>query len=325
LTLNLKHSRAKEIMARLLAQADVFIHNLAPGAVDRLGLGTDELLERYPRLIVCGISGYGNSGPFRDKKAYDLLIQSEAGLLSVTGTPEVPSKAGISIADIAAGMYAYSGILSALFRREKTGRGGSVEVSLLEALGEWMGYPLYYSHYGGVAPRRTGAAHSTIFPYGPFRTGDGRQVMLGLQNEREWKVFCSDVLMRPELKGDPRFDANSRRVANAGELTDIIQEAFATLTAQQVVARLDRAAIANARINEMEEVWSHPQFAARNRWREVASPAGAIHALLPPATFSDFEARMDAIPDLGEHTAAVLAGIGYSEAEIRQLQMDEVV
>ncbi|TYO95264.1 itaconate CoA-transferase [Geothermobacter ehrlichii] len=325
MTLNLKHPRAKEIMARLLQGADVFVQNLAPGAADRLGLGTDELLERYPRLIVCNISGYGNSGPYRDKKAYDLLIQSEAGLLSVTGTPDTPCKAGISIADIAAGMYAYCGILSALYSREKTGKGASVEVSMLEALSEWMGYPLYYSHYGGSPPRRTGAAHATIFPYGPFLSGDGKQVMLGLQNEREWAVFCEQVLMRPELKNDPRFESNSKRVANAEELTAIIHEVFGTLSAQQVVARLDAAAIANARINDMEEVWGHQQLAARNRWRQVPSPVGPIQALLPPFSISGFEARMDAIPDLGEHTDLVLTGIGYSEEDIVQLRTENVI
>jgi itaconate CoA-transferase len=325
LTLDLKHPRANEIMARLVARADVFVQNLAPGAAERLGLGAAALAARHPRLIVCGISGYGGSGPCRDRKAYDLLIQSEAGLLSVTGTPEAPSKAGISIADIAAGMYAYSGILSALFRREKTGQGARVEVSMLEALAEWMGTPLYYAHYGGTAPERTGASHATIYPYGPFRAGDGRSVMLGVQNEREWRALCRLVLGRPEAAEDPRFASNPARVAHREALTCLIEEAFSGLTADQAVARLDAAQIANARVNEMEEVWGHPQLAARGRWREVKTPAGPIAALLPPATLSTSEARMEAVPALGEHTDSVLAGLGYSPEEITGLRAEAVV
>ena len=322
LTLDLKHPEVLRIMDRLLETADVFVQNLAPGAAERLGLGEKELIKRYPRLVTCNISGYGNSGPYRDKKAYDLLIQSEAGLVSVTGTPSTPSKAGISIADIAAGMHAFSGILAALYQREKTGQGGSVEVSLLEALGEWMGFPLYYGHYGGSPPKRNGAMHAAIFPYGSFRTGDGKDVMLGLQNEREWEKFCGQVLLFPELKDDPRFNSNSRRVANMEELTEIIHAAFSGLDSGQVVERLEMAGIANARINDMEAVWNHPQFAARQRWRDVDTPAGKIEALLPPATFSTFEARMDAIPALGEQTEAILTEIGYGADEIARLKAD---
>ncbi len=325
LTLDLKHPRAREIMARLVARADVFVQNLAPGAAERLGLGAAELAARHPRLIVCGISGYGDTGPCRDRKAYDLLIQSEAGLLSVTGTPETPSKAGISIADIAAGMYAYSGILSALFRRERTGQGARIEVSMLEALAEWMGTPLYYAHYGGRAPERTGASHATIYPYGPFRTGDGRSVMLGVQNEREWHALCRLVLGRPEVADDPRFASNPARVAHREAVTRLIEEVFAGLTADQAVARLDAAQIANARVNNLEEVWCHPQLAARGRWREVKTPAGPIAALLPPATLSTSEARMEPVPALGEHTDSVLAGLGYSPEEIARLRADAVV
>lgn len=325
LTLDLKHPRAKEIIARLLGRADVFVQNLAPGAIGRLGLGWGELLRRHPRLVVCDISGYGDSGPYRDKKAYDLLIQSEAGLLSVTGTPDTPSKAGISIADIAAGMYAYSGILSALYQREKTGTGMRIEVSMLEALGEWMGCPLYYAHHGGAAAPRTGASHATIYPYGPFRTGDGKRVMLGVQNEREWAAFCDMVLGRPEVAREPRFDSNSRRVANKEALVSTIDGVFSRLTAEEVVTRLDAAQIANARINEMEEVWNHPQFAARGRWREVNTPAGTIAALLPPTTLSTCEARMSGVPALGQHTDAVLSGLGFSAEEIRQLRAEAVV
>ncbi len=325
LTLDLKHPEVQHIMAKLLETADVFVQNLAPGAVERLGLGEKDLTERYPRLVICNISGYGNSGPYRDKKAYDLLIQSEAGLVSVTGTPATPSKAGISIADIAAGMNAFSGILSALYLREKTGVGGSVEVSLLESLGEWMGYPLYYSHYGGSSPKRNGAMHAAIFPYGSFRTGDGKDVMLGLQNEREWEKFCNQVLLSPRLKDDPRFDSNSRRVANMEKLTAIIHAAFEDLDSGQVVERLENAGIANARINDMEEVWNHPQFAARQRWRDVPTPAGLIQALLPPATFSAFEMRMDAVPGLGEQSASILSEIGYSAKDIASLQADNAI
>ncbi len=325
LTLDLKHPRAQEILTRLLPRTDVFVQNLAPGAADRLGLAAADLMQHHPRLVVCDISGYGDSGPYRDKKAYDLLVQSEAGLLSVTGTPETPSKAGISVADIAAGMYAYAGILSALYQRERTGTGARVEVSMLEALAEWMGFPLYYAHYGGSAPPRTGSSHATIYPYGPFRAGDGRSVMLGVQNEREWGAFCEAVLNRPDLVRDPRFDSNSRRVANREALAGIIEEGFAGMSAEQVVASLEAAQIASARINELKEVWSHPQLAARGRWREVKTPAGAIAALLPPATLSTAEARMDAVPALGEHTDAVLSELGFSPAEIAALRADGVI
>lgn len=325
LTLDLKHPRAAEVMERLLAGADVLVQNLAPGAAGRLGLSAEALHPRHRRLIVCDVSGYGDSGPYRDKKAYDLLIQSEAGVLSVTGTPESPCKAGISIADISAGMYAYSGILAALLQRERTGKGTRVEVSLFEALGEWMGHPLYYTRYSGSPPRRTGARHATIAPYGRFEAGDGRSVMLGIQNEREWKVFCDRVLSRPEMADDPRFRTTSLRVKNREALNAAIHDVFAGLTRDALVARLDAAQIANARMNEMDEVWDHPQFAARNRWREVGSPAGPLPALLPPATFSDFEARMDPVPALGEHTEQVLAGLGYGAEEIARLRAERAI
>jgi itaconate CoA-transferase len=283
------------------------------------------LLERNARLIVCDISGYGASGPYRDKKAYDLLVQCETGLVSVTGTPETPSKVGISIADTAAGMYAFTGILTALYQRERTGRGTALEISMFEALGEWMGYAAYFTAYGGTPPPRTGASHATIAPYGPFRTGDGKQVNLGLQNEREWAHFCTIVLEQPEMATDPRFDSNAKRVANREALHARIDAVFSQLTIEQVIARLDRAQIANARMNDMQEFWDHPQLQARGRWREVSSPVGPLKALLPPATMRDLEPRMDPIPALGEHTEPILRSLGYDEEQIRRLRTEHAI
>ena len=281
--LDVKHPEAKKILGRLLENADVLVQNLAPGAAARLGLGYDELSKKHPKLIVCDISGYGSDGPYAQKKAYDLLIQSESGFLSVTGTPDSPSKAGNSIADISAGMYAYSSILAALLQRGKTGRGSHIDVSLLESMVEWMSFPLYYAFEGAAPPKRTGAAHATIYPYGPFRAGDGKLVMFGLQNEREWAIFCDKVLGQPGLSTDPRFGNNAARVAARAELDDVIHAALAVFTAPQVVTRLDAAGIANARINEVAEVWEHPQLAARGRWTEVSTPKGTVPALRPPA------------------------------------------
>jgi itaconate CoA-transferase len=325
LTLDVKHPKAKGILSRLIARADVFIQNLAPGAASRLGLDAETLLEKHPRLVVCDISGYGDSGPYASKKAYDLLVQSEAGLLSVTGTQETPSKVGISIADIATGVYAYSGILTALYRREKTSKGGRVEVTMLEALSEWMGYPLYYTHFGGSAPPRTGPDHATIVPYGRYLTGDGKSVMLGLQNEREWTIFCDKVLGQPQLATDERFNTNFKRNENRDQVTALINKVFSALTAEQVVVKLDAAGIANARINTPEEVWQHPQLKARARWRDVGSPVGVIPALLPPATLTDSDARMDPVPDIGEHTESILTELGFSGQEIAALQADAAI
>jgi itaconate CoA-transferase len=329
LTLDVKHREAGAILAALLARADVLVQNLAPGAAARLGLSFDTLHARWPRLIVCDISGYGDDparpGPYRDKKAYDLLIQSEAGFLSVTGTPEQPAKAGCSIADIAAGMYAYSAILAALIERGKSGQGVRLDVSMLESMAEWMSFPLYYAYDGAAPPPRAGAAHATIFPYGPFPAGDGHSVMLGLQNDREWQVFCAKVLQQPELASDPRFDTNARRVAARDALAAIIDEVFSRLGSEQLVQRLDDAQIANAHVNGMREVWAHPQLAARERWTEVASPAGAIRALEPPALPASFDARMDAIPALGQHTDAVLTEFGFDEATVARWRRDGVV
>jgi itaconate CoA-transferase len=274
----------------------------------------------HPRLVLCDISGYGADGPYRDKKAYDLLIQSEAGFLSVTGTPAEPAKAGCSIADIAAGMYAYTGILAALLQRQRTGQGSHIEVSMLEALAEWMSYPLYYAFEGASAPDRTGAAHATIYPYGPFAAGDGKIVMLGLQNEREWEAFCTSVLHRPELVSDPRFSANAQRHTNRSALQAIIVETFRKLTAAEVVALLDAAQIANARVNTMAELWAHPQLVARGRWAMVDSPVGPLPALQPPGTSDAFDARMEAIPGLGEHTDAILRELGYCDPDIAALR-----
>ena len=310
LALDLKDADSLSVLKSLLGRADVLVQNLAPGASARMGLSYAALRVQHPRLIVCDISGYGEDGPYRDKKAYDLLIQSEAGLLSVTGTPEEPSKAGISIADIAAGMYAYGGILAALMQRDKTGEGSHIDVSMLESLSEWMSYAMYYAFEGAPPPPRTAASHASIQPYGPYAAGDGGTVMLGLQNEREWKLFCEKVLQNAALATDPRFDTNARRNQNRVELKALIVEAFNQLTTPQVEQRLDDAQIANARMNDMAGLWAHPQLKARERWRNVQSPAGQIPALLPPGRNSSFEYRMDAIPRIGEHTEAILRELG---------------
>ncbi len=321
LTLDVKHPEARAILQRLVVgHADVVVQNLAPGAAARLGLSYAALSAVKPAIIVCDISGYGADGPYRDKKAYDLLIQSEAGFLSVTGTEADAVKAGCSIADIAAGMYAYSNILAALLERSRTGRGGHLDVSMLESLVEWMSYPLYYAFAGADPPPRTGASHATIYPYGPFPAGDGKTIMLGLQNEREWSTFCERVLMRPDLASDPRYAGNSRRSAAREELHRIIVDVFAGLTAAEVLRRLDDARIANARVNDMHDVWQHPQLAARKRWRDVDSPSGPIPALLPPGTDDDADPQWGAVPALGAHTDGILANLGYTPERIAELR-----
>jgi itaconate CoA-transferase len=313
LTLDVKHREAKDILARLIEKADVFLHNLAPGAVERLGLGADELRRRHPRLIWCGISGYGPAGPYASKKAYDLLVQCEAGLLSVTGTPETPAKAGIPAADIAAGMYAFASILAALLRRMRSNEGATIDVTMLESLGEWMGFPSLFTAYGGAAPPRSGPYHATIVPYGPFTAGDGETVFLGVQNEREFAAFCDRVLEKPSLKSDERFSSGPARFRNRDAFHREVEMVFRGLRASEIVERLEAADIANARLNDMLGFWRHPQLVARGRWARVGSPGGALDMLKPPFNLSGFEPRMEPIPALGEHTRAILGELGYAK------------
>jgi len=319
LTLDVKHPQAQEILGKLIASADVFIQNLAPGAAKRLGLGADALRAKHPRLIVCDISGYGDTGPYAKKKAYDLLVQSEAGVLSVTGTPESPAKVGVSITDIGTGLHAYAAILGALYNRERTGEGTRIDLTMFETMTEWMGHPLYYTHYSGKAPRRSGPDHATIVPYGRFRAKDG-EVMFGIQNEREWASFCDKVLGQPQLANDARYDNNTKRTAARAEVVALIEKTFGAWTAAEVVSKLDAADIANARLNAPDEVWNHPQLKARKRWREVETPGGVIPALLPAATFEGIEARMDPVPAVGAQTDSILAELGYGAAEIEKLK-----
>jgi len=319
LSLDVKHAEAKAVLAKLLEKADVFLQNLAPGAAERLGLGATELRARHPRLVWCGISGYGPSGPYAEKKAYDLLVQCEAGLLSVTGTPDVPSKAGIPVADIAAGMYAFSSILAALLRRGRTGQGATLDITMFEALGEWMGFPGYFTAYGGSSPPRSGAHHATIVPYGPFSAGDGGTVFLSVQNAREFARFCDAVLRNESLKRDARFSSGPARLENRDAMHREIDAVFSKLKTQEVIDRLEAADIANARLNSVQEFWDHPQFEARDRWARVGSPAGEIDALKPPINMDAFEARMDPVPELGSHTGAILQELGYLPAQIERL------
>jgi itaconate CoA-transferase len=329
-TLDLKQPQAAALLQRLvLEKADVLVQNLAPGAAARMGLSFDALQTRRADLIVCDISGYGDDpatpGPCRDKKAYDLLIQSESGFVSITGTPDEPGKAGISIADIAAGMYAYSNVLAALLQRGIDGRGRRIDISMLEAMAEWMGYPMYYAYDGAPPPPRAGAAHATIYPYGPFPTGDGKTVMLGLQNEREWLQFCAQVLQQPALAQDLRFAGNAQRTAHREALREIIVEQFAQLSYAQVVQRLEQAQIANAELRDLAGLWRHEQLAARGRWQTMATPAGPVPTLRPPGSRDDADPGPGAVPALGQHTEAILAELGLGASEIAALRTAQAV
>jgi itaconate CoA-transferase len=325
LTLDVKRPDGADLLARLLERADVFVQNLAPGAADRLGTTATRLCARYPRLIVCTVSGYGSSGPYAEKKAYDLLVQSEVGLLAITGTEEQPAKVGISVADIAAGMYAYSGVLTALLTRATTGRGASVDVSLFDALGEWMQPAAYYAGYGHAAPVRSGLNHGSIAPYGPFRTADGDQVCLGVQNAREWMRFCTDVLHRPELLADDRFATNPARVQHREALHHAIDRVLATLPTRAVIERLDSAAIAHARMNSVAEFVNHPQLAARDCWRDIGSPVGVLRAAVPPVRMSGVEPVMGDVPALGQHTDAILGELGVGGDTIARWRREGLV
>ena len=325
LCLDLKNEKAFAVLLQLLKTADVLVQNLAPGATDRMGLSSEKLKAINPRLIVCDISGYGNDGPYRDKKAYDLLIQSEAGFLSVTGTKDSPSKAGNSIADISAGMYAYTNILSALILRDKTGVGSHIDVSMLEALGEWMGFPMYYAFEGASPPQRSGASHATIYPYGPFPVGDGNTIMLGLQNEREWLVFCEKVLQLPALAQEEKFSQNFKRHEKRTELEKIIVDCFSNLNIEQVTQLLENSNIANARMNDMQGLWNHPQLASRNRWAHIDSPVGEVPALLPPGVNNQYSYRMDAVPAVGEHSEKILTELGLDSKSIQELKQAKAI
>ncbi|PVE04476.1 CaiB/BaiF CoA transferase family protein [Streptomyces scopuliridis] len=320
IALDLKRPEDAAVLRRLVDRADVFVQNLAPGAAGRLGLDAATLTGANPRLVVCAISGYGTGGPYTDQKAYDLLVQCESGAMSLTGTPEAPAKVGIPVADIAAAMYAYSGILTALYERERTGRGSAFEVSMLEALGEWMGYPGYFTRYGGAQPPRSGAEHAAIAPYGPYATRDGVRVFLGVQNEREWEDFCARVLDAPQLATDPRFARNSLRVENRDALRTRIEERFAALSAVEAERRLESARIAHARLRDVTEFADHPQLAARNRWRTVDSPVGPLDALLPPVTVAGREPRMDRVPALDEDRERILAELDATATGLQRIR-----
>jgi len=325
LTLDLKQPAARDVLERLIGRADVFVHNLAPGAIDRLGLDGAALRSRHPRLTTCEISGYGPDGPCAAKKAYDMLIQAEVGLLSITGTASAPSRAGISVADIAAGMYAFSGVLTALLARTASGKGSAIHVSLLDALAEWMGAPAYYTGYSGVEPPRSGAAHATIAPYELFVSRDGIEIVLAVQNNREWARLCADVLERPELAADPRFASNASRVSHRAEVHALIHEAFQQLTVSEIAAKLEAAGIASAPRNSVAAFLAHPQLAARGRWTTVDSPAGSLRTLLPPIAIDGVDPVMNAVPSLGQHTDAILREFGFDAATIAAWRKEQMI
>jgi len=325
LTLDIKRPEAAGVMERLIGRADVFVQNLGPDSAVRLGVGARQLRARFPSLVACDISGYGSDGPYAGKKAYDVMVQAEAGLLSINGSADEPAKVAISVADISAGMYALTSILSALLVQSRTGRGSAIEISMLEALGEWMGYPLYYSGYGDKPLSRTGARHATIAPYGPFSVAHGELIYLGVQNEREWLAFCREVLRQPALATDSRFNSNSRRVKHLSELHDIVNPILSALSVKQAIARLDRAGVAHARFNTVEEFATHPQFSARGRWTEVGSPVGALRALYPPWSIENVEPRMDPVPGIGQQTGDILRELGYDESVVESWRSAGVV
>ncbi|MCM2578197.1 CaiB/BaiF CoA transferase family protein [Streptomyces meridianus] len=326
IALDLKDPRGLDVLHRLIRNADVFVQNLAHGAAARLGLDSAALCARYPQLIAVDVSGYGPEGPYAHKRAYDMLVQCEAGLASVTGTPEQPAKAGIPAADIGAGMYAYSGVLAALLRRGTTGRGGPVEVSMLDALAEWMGHPLYVGMCTGTPPARTALGHSVIAPYDAYSTADGRKVLLSVQNDREWRRLAEQVLEQPELADDPGFATNVARTRNREKTDAVVAGALAGLGTDEAIERLERAGIACARLNGVAELAGHPQLEARDRWREIGTPAGPVPSLLPPVTLpGGEEPRMGAVPALGEHTDSILEAAGMTEAQAAALRRDRVV
>lgn len=325
LALDLKTPEGRRILRDLVSTADVFIQNFAPGAAERLGLGADELRNLNPRLIHASISGYGTEGPYKDAKAYDALVQAEAGLVSVTGTEEFPAKTGISTADIAAGMYTYSGILTALFKRERTGLGATLSTSLFDSLVEWMGYPLYFTRYGGTRPTRAGTSHAAIAPYGAFTCGDGTQIMLAIQNEREWERFATQVLDRPAMVTDERFDRAAHRYAHRHELQEIIDGAFASLTGEACDALLEEAGVAHSRQRDMSEIAAHPQLTDRHRWHDVDTPVGTISMLAPPVEMSGVGCRMDPIPEVGQNSESILGELGMDAKTIVELRNDGVI
>ncbi|MFJ4926719.1 CaiB/BaiF CoA transferase family protein [Streptomyces sp. NPDC088736] len=325
LTLDLKSARGRDILEQLLAGADVFVQNLAPGAAARLGLDAASLRERHRSLITCAITGYGSEGPWADRKAYDLLVQCQTGLVSLTGNEHGAARAGVSVADIAAGMYAYSGVLTALFTRATQGVARAVEVSLFEALAEWMGQPALYTRHGGTQPPRIGTRHATIAPYGTYPAADGRDVLLSIQNEREWVALCERFLERPDLVDDPRFATGPDRVAHRDALDAIVAGRFGTLGSHEAGQLLDAAGIANAGVNTVEEFLAHPVLRERGRWRDVRVPGAVVPALLPPVDLAGVDPRMDPVPALGEHTDEILTALGHGPADIAALRADGVV